>query len=77
MSMHRIRSISNEQWEIVDDDDQVRFVGTPGECEALLDSAENLEQKCSWLQSLLDRLLHPRRHEAENAPGERPTSIGR
>jgi hypothetical protein len=73
--MYRFRSVSDDRWEIVDEDDQVRFVGTPRECEELLDRAENIDRKCSWLQALVDRLLNPLR-EPQKPPKERPTSVG-
>lgn len=75
--MYRFRSISDSQWEIVDDDDRVLFVGSPRECEDLLDRAENLESRASWLQGLLDLLLHPLRDHPDKTPDVRPTSVGR
>lgn len=59
-SKYRVRPISGNQWEIVDEDGQVRFVGTPSECEELLDSAENPESRVSWIQSLVNWLLSTR-----------------
>lgn len=73
----RIRSISVDRWEIVDEHDEVRFVGTPQECETVLDRAENVEERVSWLHSFIVWALHSLRPERNRVLPPDQATVGR
>jgi hypothetical protein len=57
--MYRIRSISADQWTIVNESDRVMFIGAMQQCEDWLDYAENhggMEHAPGWFQRLCEWL---------------------
>lgn len=55
--MYRINSIRDGEWEIIDATGRIVFIGTPDECEEVLDYRENLTSKQSALSTWFARLF--------------------
>jgi hypothetical protein len=54
---YRIHSVSDDQWKITDDRDQVVFIGTKPQCEDWLDCQENARPRPSFVKAWIRALL--------------------
>jgi hypothetical protein len=53
----RVHSASGDQWTIIDERDQVVFVGTKRQCEDWLDCHENAQPRPSFLKAWIRALF--------------------
>ena len=64
--MYQVLAVEGDQWTIVDDRDEVVFIGTKQTCEDWLDSQDNLvfhhrpSRASGWIHRFYEACLSPR-----------------
>jgi hypothetical protein len=62
----RVDSVSGDQWTIINERDQVMFVGTKRQCEDWLDCHENAQPRQSFVNAWISALFGKRREAPVN-----------